>query len=155
MDITGSGGSDHDEARSAGFLAMDSHRECFACGIGQGAGLRLHFQVGADGVAYANWRPEAMYCSYPDRVHGGVLATLLDSAMVHALFARGVAGVTAELRIRYLHPVGLEGEIEARGWVEAECHGIFLCRAEIRQAGRLAVRTSAKFAAMTPSPPPP
>jgi acyl-coenzyme A thioesterase PaaI-like protein len=114
--------------------------------------LRLHFEPGPDGGVHARWLPQGAFRSYPDRLHGGVAATLLDSAMVHALFERGVAGVTAELTIRYRHPVTLGDEVEVRGWVEGERHGIFLCRADLRQLRRLAVRATAKFVAMDPIP---
>jgi myo-inositol-1(or 4)-monophosphatase len=35
--------------------------------------------------------------SFPDTVHGGILATALDAAMVHALFAEGVSARTARM----------------------------------------------------------
>jgi len=125
----------------------DLHRDCFACGVCNGTGLNLHFEVGTDGVAAAGWQPSAAFRSYPDRVHGGVIATLLDSAMVHALFARGIAGVTAELTVRYLQSVNVLDPVRVTGWVESDRIGIHLCRAEVHQAGVLAVRASAKFMA--------
>jgi len=124
------------------------HRECFACGVCNHSGLNLHFDVGADGVATAVWQPSAAFRSYPDRVHGGVIATLLDSAIVHALFARGVAGVTAELTIRYLQSVNVTDPVHVTGWVESNRHGVYLCCSEVHQAGLLAVRASGKFMAM-------
>ena len=124
------------------------HRDCFACGVCNHSGLNLHFEVGADGVATAAWQPTAAFRSYPDRVHGGVIATLLDSAIVHALFARGVAGVTAELTIRFLQSVNVTDPVHVTGRVESNRHGVYLCSAEIHQAGSLAVRATAKFMAM-------
>ena len=132
----------------------DSHRDCFACGAFNAGGLSLHFETGADGTASAIWQPSPGFRSYPDRLHGGVIAILLDSAMVHALFARGVAGVTAELTIRYLRSVGLLEPLQVSGRVESEKHGIFTCRADIHQAGIHTVRASAKFMAMIPDAPP-
>jgi len=126
----------------------DSHCDCFACGVGNGKGLNLHFNTDREGVASAIWLPAGAFQSYPDRVHGGVIATLLDSAMVHALFAEGVSGVTAELTIRYLKSVNIFDPVQVSGWVEEFRHGIHFCRAEVRQTGVLAVRASAKFLAM-------
>jgi len=126
----------------------DLHHECFACGIGNHAGLNLHFHLDHDGIANAVWKPSPAFRSYPDRVHGGVIATVLDSSIVHALFAKGVAGVTAELTIRYLHSVTITEPIHVRGWVESHRHGMYRCLAEVHQAGVLAVRASAKFMAM-------
>ncbi len=131
------------------------HRDCFACGIGNHGGLNLHFDVGTDGVATAVWKPSPAFRSYPDRVHGGVIATLLDSAIVHALFARGVAGVTAELTIRYLQSVNATDPVHVTGWIESHRHGVFLCCAEVHQAGSLTVRASAKFMAMPDAVPTP
>jgi len=128
------------------------HRDCFACGGLNAHGLKLHFEVDANGVAAAVWQPSAEFLSYADRVHGGIIATLLDSSMVHALFAQGVAGVTAELTIRYLLGVNIDDPIHVSGWVESTRLGIYLCRAEVRQVGNLVVRASAKFVAMPDSP---
>jgi len=126
----------------------DLHHHCFACGGLNAHGLRLHFEVDANGVAAAVWQPSAAFLSYADRVHGGVIATLLDSSMVHALFAMGVTAVTAELTIRYLESVNVMSMAHVSGWVESKRHGIYLCRAEVHQGGVLAVRASAKFVAM-------
>lgn len=126
----------------------DLHRECFACGVCNQGGLNLHFDIDDSGIARAMWQPSAAFCSYADRIHGGVIASMLDSSIVHALFARGIAGVTAELTIRYLHSTNLTDTVHIAGWVEAQRHGIYQCRAEIQQAGELTVRAFAKFMAL-------
>jgi acyl-coenzyme A thioesterase PaaI-like protein len=128
----------------------DSHHDCFACGIGNKTGLSLHFKTDSNGMAAAVWQPSDTFQSYPDRLHGGVIATLLDSAIVHALFAKGIAGVTAEMTIRYLKQVGLLEPVHVTGSVVSGRHGVFLCRADIHQAGIHAVRASAKFMPMVP-----
>ena len=128
-----------------------SHRDCFACGVGNHIGLNLHFEIGPDGTATAVWQPSSAYQSYADRLHGGVIATMLDSAMVHALFAKGIAGVTAELTIRYLQMVALAEPLHVTGAVERGRHGVYICRADIHQNGIHAVRATAKFMAMPPA----
>lgn len=127
---------------------QELHCGCFACGAANPAGLRLQFEVTADGIATATWQPTVAFRSYADRVHGGVLAVLLDSAMVHALFATAVTGVTAELTIRYLHSVDVNAPVEVRGWTKPSRHGVIPCGAELHQAGTLVVRAAAKFMAM-------
>lgn len=124
------------------------HCQCFACGAGNELGLQLAFEVDQEGVATATWLPSRAFQSYPGRLHGGVIATLLDAAMVHALFAKGVGGVTAELTIRYSQSVVLEEALQVHGYVDERRHGVYLCRAGIRQAGRAVVRASAKFFAL-------
>lgn len=126
----------------------ESHRACFACGINNNCGLQLHFEIDSDGRASAVWQPSSAFQSYPDRVHGGVIATLLDSAIVHALFAKNIAGVTAELSIRYLKSLSLQEPVHVIGSVISERLGIFLCHAQAYQNGNMAVRATAKFMAM-------
>lgn len=126
------------------------HPHCFACGVTHGHGLNLCFHVGTDGTASAVWIPSNGFESYPDRIHGGVIATLIDSSIVHALFARDVIGVTAELSIRYHHSVTFLEPVHVSGWVESSRRGVFYCRAEVRQKGRLAAHATAKFMRMEP-----
>ena len=123
----------------------DQHESCFACGLGNRLGLHLHFETGPDGVARAEWMPSTAFCSYPDRIHGGVLATLMDSALVHALFARGETCATAEMTIRYLSPANPIEPIAIVGSVENERHGIFFCNAAATQGGHPVARARAKF----------
>jgi uncharacterized protein (TIGR00369 family) len=126
----------------------DSHRDCFACGIHNEAGLGLRFEIDPDGIASASWQAAPRFQSYAKCLHGGVIATLLDGAMVHALFAKGIAGVTAEMTIRYMRSVGLEKPLRVTGSVVAERHGLFLCRADVHQDGVHAARATAKFMSM-------
>lgn len=133
---------------SAASRLQASHAECFACGVTSPNGLGLHFSVGPDGVSRATWQPSMVFRSYPDRIHGGVLATLLDSAIVHALFAEGVAGVTAELNLRFLEKVDPGLPVEVIGRVENRRRGVYFCSAEVVQGGKTAVRADAKFMAM-------
>lgn len=124
---------------------MDTHRNCFACGEDNPTGLHLHFDIGERGAAVAEWMPSPNFSSYPDRLHGGIIATLLDSAIVHSLSARGVAGITGDIRIRYREKVRLCETVQIKGWVDAERLGVYLCRAEVRQSGVRVVEAAAKF----------
>lgn len=126
----------------------DLHRGCFACGIDNHGGLHLRFSEDEQGGVAAVWQPSAEYQSYPDRVHGGIIATLLDCAIVHALCAKGILGVTAELSVRYLHSVTLDREVRVSASEESCRHRVHLCHAQIVQDGRIAVRASAKFMAL-------
>ena len=124
------------------------HSHCFACAPGNPHGLGLEFCTDGQGVTHASWLPSAEYQSYNGRVHGGILATLIDASMVHALFALGVAGVTAEMNLRYHTPVLLDAPVEVSTWVEAHKLGLYRLRAEVRQAERVVVVAAAKFMAI-------
>jgi acyl-coenzyme A thioesterase PaaI-like protein len=126
---------------------QDSHCRCFACGRDNPDGLSLQFHAGPDGRARAEWLPSPKFCSYSDRLHGGIIATLLDGAMVHALSLRGLRGVTAELTIRYAAAIRLDLPLINEGWVESTRHGMFLCQAHVTQSGKQCARATGKFMA--------
>lgn len=129
-------------------LRSGLHTHCFACAPGNPHGLGLHFCTDEKGMTHATWTPTPEFQSYNGRVHGGILATLIDASMVHALFALGVAGVTAEMNLRYHTPVLLNAPVEVATWVEAHKLGLYRLRAEIRQAGCKVVTANAKFMAI-------
>lgn len=121
------------------------HRECFACG--EGAGLGLRFRVTPDGGVAAEWDCPAHYRSYAGVLHGGLIATLLDCAMVHALFAHGIVAHTAELNLRYRHPVSTGVHVVVTAHLRARCGVLCVLVAEVRQRGTVCTTAQAKFMA--------
>lgn len=139
------------DARLAALCARE-HARCFACRPVAAGGLGLRFAVEPDETVTAQWMPPAGYESYAGVLHGGLLATVLDSAMVHALFARGVVARTGELTLRYRRPVQHAAPVTARAWLRSAYPPLFQLEAEIRQVGAVCVHARAKFMAQA-SPP--
>jgi len=74
---------------------------------------------------------------YPNRMHGGVIAAILDETIGRAIMARGtlrIWGVTKEIRVRYRQPVPLGIELTAVGRITAEDERIFEGTGELRLA---------------------
>ena len=90
---------------------------CFACGQDNPAGLKLVFTHRPEGVADATWIPGQEHQGWPGVVHGGLLSTVLDEAMSHAVLAAGLRAMTAELRVRFRRPAPPGCEVRIRGWV--------------------------------------
>jgi len=53
---------------------------CFVCGSANPRGLGVRFEV-ENGVVTTRFVPHRDHCGYNDRVHGGVMAALLDEVM--------------------------------------------------------------------------
>lgn len=121
------------------------HPHCFACGDPSEGGLGLCFKLGQDGEVTTDWTCPAGTESYPGILHGGIIATLLDSAMVHALFARGVVARTGELQIRYQNPVFTAKPVGIRAWLRDWRKPLFLLEAELWQDSSRCARARAKF----------
>ena len=121
------------------------HPHCFACSDPADGGLGLRFQVDTGGSVTTEWTCPPGGESYPGIVHGGVVATLLDAAMVHALFARGIAARTGELRIRYRSPVCIGSPVVVRAWLTNASGRLFVLEAELWQGASLCAEARAKF----------
>lgn len=126
-------------------LCSREHTRCFACRPASAGGLGLAFALQPDGSVSAEWTCPPGYESYPGVLHGGLIATALDSAMVHALFARGIVARTGELTVRYRHSVDAGQPILVRAWVGGSYPPLFQLEAELSQNGRVSARAHAKF----------
>lgn len=79
---------------------------CLVCGRGNPAGLRLSlFLDPALGQIQTELTPDARHVGFEGIVHGGVLATVLDEAMVWAAIVQTGRGCyAAEMNLRFRHP---------------------------------------------------
>lgn len=80
-------------------------RSCFVCGESNPAGLNLRFET--DGrVVRARFTPGAAHVGFKQTVHGGLIATVLDEAMVWACAVRTrLFAYCAELQVRFVRPL--------------------------------------------------
>jgi hypothetical protein len=85
--------------------------------------------------------------SYAAIVHGGLLATALDSAMIHALFARSIVARTGELNVRFCQSVRAGEPTTVTARLRTAHPPLFQLEAEILQAGALCARAKGKFMA--------
>lgn len=100
---------------------VDDHF-CFACGENNPDGLRLNFEYPEPGRCRAEFIPTAKFQGWKDVLHGGIVSTLLDEALAHALGGaeRGGGGsgaVTAELSVRFKRPVPIGHRVVLTGRV--------------------------------------
>jgi uncharacterized protein (TIGR00369 family) len=85
-----------------------NYRDCIVCGVKNQLGLHAGFYEMDDGklVCLVTGRDE--HQSYPDRMHGGVIAALLDEAIGRAILTlEKIWGVTMSLSVKYRKPVPL------------------------------------------------
>jgi uncharacterized protein (TIGR00369 family) len=127
------------------------HPNCRIAGSANPEGLQLKFRMIANGDIEADFACERRFQGYSEIVHGGVIAAMLDSAMVNSLFARRMNAVTAELSVRYREPVKLNLTAQVRGRVEKVTPRIYYMAADVWQDGHLCASAKAKFMATPPA----
>ncbi len=98
---------------------------CFGCGPANPDGLRLRFRKLHDGVTVeTHLHPPPFMAGVAGVLHGGIQATVLDEVMGVAAAESLPPGpdrppcVTAEIAVRYLRPVPMEGHVVARARLE-------------------------------------
>ena len=89
---------------------------CFACGRDNAIGMRLHIELG-DGTARTTWVGGDDFVGWSDKLHGGIIATLLDEVMAWAPSSFDSWAVTAEMSVRYRSPAMPGETLEATGRV--------------------------------------
>ena len=78
-------------------------------------------------------------------LHGGVISALLDGAMTNCLFARGIVALTAELVVRFRHPVAINAPVSVIGRITRSASPLHMLEAEIRQRGEIMAVGKGKF----------
>ena len=122
-----------------------AHANCVVCGEASERGLRLVFRPSKDGGVQATFDCAKEYEGYADVLHGGVVSALLDGAMTNCLFAHEQPGVTAELTVRFRHPVRIGTPVTVRAWIERCSPPLHVLRAELTQDGQLKAAARGKF----------
>lgn len=120
-----------------------NHSSCVVCG--RAGGLELGFSSHADGSVEALFHCRDSLQGYQGLLHGGVISALLDGAMTNCLFAHGIVAVTAELIVRFRHPVAIDGNVVVIGRITRSSPPLHLLEAEVRQDGIVMALAKSKF----------
>lgn len=124
---------------------------CFACGRDNPVGMGLRIELG-DGMARTSWMAGDDFVGWSDKVHGGIIATLLDEVMAWAPSSFDSWAVTAEMTVRYRSPALPGEELAAVGRVTERRRRIYAVAGEVRGSdGRLVAEGHGRYLGATPS----
>ena len=101
-----------------------------------------------DGTAHLEFEATDEHLNAAGTVHGGVLATLVDTAMgtaVRSATDDGDVPATSQLTVTYLRP-GKPGRLEVTARVRTRGEHLTVCEADVEQDGRSLVHAVATFA---------
>jgi uncharacterized protein (TIGR00369 family) len=112
--------------------------------------LGVQDPTGDDGHARLELEATDEHLNQAGTLHGGVLATLVDSAMGQAVRSRtGEHDVpaTSQLTVTYVRP-GQPGRLVATATVRMQGDNLTVCEAEVEQDGHTLVHALATFAVL-------
>lgn len=113
---------------------QENSKMCFVCGLKNVAGLKAEFFALENGELVATFTPGDEHQSYPNRLHGGIAAAILDETIGRVIMLRhadAVWGVTMSLAMKYRKPVPLNAELRVVGRITKEGSRVFEGSGEI------------------------
>ena len=113
---------------------LSDDRYCFACGNLNPIGLHMEVSF-YDNKAFSRLALKREFQGWSEIVHGGVMATILDEIMAHAVLHYVGQAVTTSLHVTYRSPLHVGEEIEAIGYVAEQKSRAAIAKAEIRISG--------------------
>lgn len=114
---------------------------CFGCGPRNPVGLKLTFAWDGD-ACVTRWTPLAEHQGWADRVHGGLLALVLDEVLSRAALERhGLHWVTAELTTRLKQPALVGHPLRAQARIAAVRPRLIVCEGDIQTESGLVIAT--------------
>jgi uncharacterized protein (TIGR00369 family) len=97
--------------------SLEDDQHCFVCGDKNPVGLHVQFSL-QEGKVKAEFVPQKIYQGYKDIIHGGIISTLLDEAMVKAALMHGMPAVTAEITLRFRNPLFAGEKVRVEAYLE-------------------------------------
>jgi acyl-coenzyme A thioesterase PaaI-like protein len=129
-------------------LGSNFHQNCFACGSNDGTGMGLKFYKHEDGTVFGNFFADPKYEGYSGIIHGGIVATLLDSAMTHCLLMKDIPALTGRLSIKYSIPIRTGKVVKVEARIVDELRGIFILQGKALVDGKRVASAEAKYRSM-------
>lgn len=121
------------------------HGNCLLCGRANVQGLALDFDIADDGSITTEFSCAEHLQGYSGILHGGMTSSLLDCAMTNCLFAHGIVAVTAEINVRFRHPIFLDTPLTISAKISDVQGGLYIIDSFILQKNQLKAQGSGKF----------
>ena len=122
---------------------------CIICGMDNPIGLKAQFYNMEDKSVMTIFKFKEEYQSFPQRVHGGIIATMLDELGLRALWAKSSEddfGVTLSMNVKYRKPIPYNEILIGKGLVQKETSKFITIETEIfDKKGNLLANAEVKY----------
>jgi len=125
--------------------SLSLHKECFVCGSENTKGLGVKFFSNENNVVSAEFSFPSFLCGYPNRIQGGIISAVLDSAMANVLLNQNVLAYTAKMEVKFHHPVEPNTICQISAQQMNTRTPLYTMAAKLFQNGVLAASASAVF----------
>ena len=100
---------------------------CYICGMYNPIGLKAQFYNMEDDSVMTLFKFKEEHQSFPQRVHGGLIATMLDELAFRSYWVKDdtVFGVTMSMETKFRKPVPYEVELVGKGIITSDTNKFF------------------------------
>ncbi len=127
-------------------IQLQDNGKCFVCGRNNHDGLAVAFEINREAKSIsARFTPRETHQGFAGIIHGGILAALLDEAMVKLAFALGLNAVTAEMTMKFHAPAAPGEELLVIGRITSEKKRLVLADARIERGPLLIAEATGKL----------
>ncbi len=125
---------------------------CFVCGPKNAAGLRVDFEVDTEARSIrGTFTPRAEHEGWENIVHGGIIAALMDEAMVKLAAHLGMAAMSAEMTVKFKVPAHAGEEVVVQGRIVESRHRLLLAEATIERGPVVIAEATGKLLKIQPN----
>ncbi len=131
---------------------QERYGHCFACGAANDSGLNLEFEAIEGGGVTALYVPQDRHQGWPNVLHGGIVATLLDESAAYVAYARGQHAATARLNVRYSRAAPLDTPLRVTATLAKDTRRMLTIEARVTTlADEKIADAEAKLLLLTPN----
>lgn len=125
--------------------AIQRYRHCFVCGDRNDIGLKLDF-FEKEGKARAEFTPSKNFEGYKDILHGGILSTLLDEAMIKSILAQKILTVTSQIEVKFRKPAIIGEKLIIEGGITGQKGRLIFTEGKVfKEDGTVIAEAKGKF----------
>lgn len=108
-----------------------SSRMSFVCGVDNPISLGAHFYNMEDDSVMTKLKFKEIHQSFPQRVHGGLITTVLDELSLRAYWVKEpkVLGVTISMETKFRKPLPYDVEVIGKAVVEKDTSRLIVTKA--------------------------
>jgi uncharacterized protein (TIGR00369 family) len=100
---------------------LRDNQRCYVCGKDNPAGLQAVFEIDKNTrIIIGRFTPRQEHEGWQGIVHGGIVAALLDEAMVKLAAHLGIHAVSAEITVKFMAPAAPGEELAITGKIVKE-----------------------------------
>jgi len=113
---------------------LKDNQRCYVCGKDNPAGLHVQFTVDHTArTITGRFTARREHEGWKGIVHGGIIATLLDEAMVKLAAHLGEPAVSAEIAVKFKSPVASGEELIVTGRIVKTAHQLIVAEATVEK----------------------